>query len=112
MVFRDLRMNRLEGCNPRSQARKVNTMLDMSQCDPPVNSPDCEQPVQSQGISRAQKPTHVVLNWRGGGTQTVQDFIGYDVVFAYVMSEGMIGIRNGDAVVLYPVHWSHSWGRA
>ncbi len=77
-----------------------------------VNAPPCEQSVQAQGITQARKPTHLVLHWRGGGAPTVQDFIGHDVVFAYVMSEGMVGIRQGDTVILYPVHWSHSWGRA
>jgi len=30
-----------------------------------------------------------------------------------VMAEGMIGLRDGDSVILYALHWSQSvWGRA
>lgn len=78
-----------------------------------VNPPPCEQPVDNLGISPRRKPTHLVLRWRGGGQPTVQEFLGHDVTFAYVMSEGMAGIRDGDAIILYAVHWTAAlWGRA
>lgn len=87
-------------------------MLVMEQSEGAVKPQVCEQPVEKPGITPRKTPTHLVLHWRGGGAPTVQEFIGHDVTFAYVMSEGMNGIRDGDAVILYPVHWSHSWGRA
>ncbi len=54
----------------------------------------------------------MVLRWRGGGAPTVQDFLGHDVTFAYVMSEHMMGLREGDTIALYALHWSYGWGHA
>jgi hypothetical protein len=113
MVFRDLDLDRLEGCNPRSQARKVNAMLDMSQCDEGVKPIVCEQHGDNHGTARGKLPTHLVVRWRGGSAPTVQPYAGHDVTFAFVMAEGMMGLRDGDAVILYALHWSQSgWGRA
>lgn len=85
----------------------------MEQFEGDCKSLVCEQPGESSGISSHRKPTHLVLRWRGGGQPTVQDFLGHDVTFAYVMSEGMAGIRDGDAIILYAVHWTAAlWGRA
>ena len=80
----------------------------------PVNPPShCEQTVHRSGITQAKLPTHMVIRWRGAGAPTVQEFVGHDVTFAYIMAEGMAGLRDGDTVILYAVHWSTAlWGRA
>ncbi len=79
----------------------------------PVNGVVCGQAVESHGITPAKPPAHLVIRWRGGGAPTVQPFMGHDITFAFVMAEGMMGLRDGDAVILYALHWSQSgWGRA
>jgi hypothetical protein len=106
---------RLEGFRKEKRAvllEKTNSEGLLQDEPSHVNSPSCGQPVEALGKTPQTPPTHLVLHWRGGGAPTVQEFLGHDVVFAYVMSEGMVGIRQGDAIILYPVHWSHSWGRA
>ncbi len=88
-------------------------MLDMTPSEEGVKPIVCEQPGESHGIIPAKPPAHLVIRWRGGGAPTVQPFMGHDITFAFVMAEGMIGLRDGDAVILYAVHWSAClWGRA
>lgn len=86
----------------------------LEQSTEPVNpSHSCEQPVEKVGTTPAKPPANLVIRWRGGGAPTVQPYVGHDVTFAFVMAEGMMGIRDGDTVTLYAVHWSAClWGRA
>ena len=77
-----------------------------------VNPHVCEQPGENLGTSRRKMPTHLMLRWRGADAPTVQDFVGHDVTFAYVLSEHMMGLREGDTIVLYALHWSYGWGHA
>ena len=88
----------------------------LDQTDAPVNPPQsCEQPVDNfveNTGSKQREPKHLVLRFAGGHEPAYQPFIGYDVVLAYIISENMVGIRNGDTVTLYAMHWSHGWGNA
>ena len=79
---------------------------------PPVNGVVCGHGVESHGITPVSAPSHLVIRWRGSAP-TVQPFVGHDVTFAFVMAEHMVGIRDGDAVILVACHWSAQvWGRA
>jgi len=80
--------------------------------DEPVKPhPPCEQPADKVGTASRKTPSHLVLRWRGVAP-TVQEFIGHDVTFAYVISEHMVGLREGDTVILTACHWSAQvWGR-
>jgi hypothetical protein len=70
--------------------------------------PPCEQPAENVGTAARKNPSHLVLRWRGVAP-TVQEFIGHDVTFAYVIS---VGLREGDTVILTACHWSAQvWGR-
>jgi hypothetical protein len=77
-----------------------------------VNPPPCEEVADNLGTKPRKNPSHLVLRWRGSGAPTVQEFIGHDVTFAYILSEHMMGLREGDTVVLYALHWSYGWGHA
>ena len=85
----------------------------LDQCNSPVNPPShCGTLGDNLGKAPVKNPTHLVLHWRGGGV-TTQEFIGHDVTMAYVLAEGMWGLRDGNAIVLYAMHWSSCiWGRA
>jgi hypothetical protein len=78
-----------------------------------VNPPSsCEQHVHISGTTPKSSPKHLVLRWRDSKAPTVQEFVGHDVTFAYILSEHMMGLREGDTVVLYALHWSYGWGHA
>jgi hypothetical protein len=78
------------------------------ECKPLV----CEQPGQDLGIKRKPDPTHVVWMHELSIT-SVQPFAGWDHVFACVMEGGLVGLREGNVIVLTPVHWSaQQWGRS
>jgi hypothetical protein len=85
----------------------------LEQHDEPVNpSPCCEQPVHEAGITHQPDPTHVV--WMHNcNVSTVQPFAGWDHMFACFMQHGLSGLREGNTIVLTPLHWSAvQWGRA
>jgi hypothetical protein len=85
----------------------------LEQHDRPVNPPPhCGQPGDGTGTTPKNSPKHLVIRWRGNSAPSVQEFIGHDVTFAYVLSEHMMGLREGDTVVLYALHWSYGWGHA
>ena len=88
----------------------------LDQTDAPVNPPSsCEQPVdnpvQNTG-GKPREPKHLVLRFAGGHEPITQPFLGHDITFAYIISENMLGIRDGDTVTLFAMHWSHGWGNA
>jgi hypothetical protein len=77
-----------------------------------VKARDCGQNGDGLGIPRHPDPTHLILKFKSGAP-AVMDWPGWDVVMAYVLQEYMHGVRDGNAVILTPAHWSATlWGRA
>lgn len=100
----------------RVAARRANlespmTML-LDQTADPVNSPPCEQPADNLGKTPRRDPARLVLRYGGRDGATVQPFLGHDVTFGFIMAQGAWGLREGDTIVLYSLHWSAPmWGR-
>lgn len=78
------------------------------ECKPLV----CGQPVDCLGIKHLPVPTKVVLRYRGGA-EVECDFIGWDVVYAWIATDGLWALRDGHRVILTDSHWGQQlWGRA
>lgn len=81
--------------------------------DPPVNpySP-CGHAGDRTGIKKLPPPTKVILRYRGGA-EVEMDFIGWDVVYAWIASDGLWALRDGHRVILCDSHWAAQlWGQA
>lgn len=83
-------------------------MLDMTRPTDGVKPPACEQVGDGAGTSR-KDPRHLVLVWRGGGAPSVAAWLCWDAAAAYMQTEHMAGLRNGDSVILYALNWQAQW---
>ena len=77
----------------------------MERFDGNVKPHVCEQPGDNAGITRRKDPTRLVLRLRGAGAPIVQDYAGPDNLMAWIIQDGMWGIRDGDVVTLYALDW-------
>ena len=79
------------------------------ECKPLV----CEQPGDKRLAFRPlPAPTKVILRYRGGA-EVETDFIGWDVVYAWIATDGLWALRDGHRVILSDSHWSQQlWGNA
>lgn len=85
----------------------------LDQTSPEVNSPPCEQPADNLGKTQRRDPARLVLRYGGRDGATVQPFLGHDVTFGFIMAQGAWGLREGDTIVLYSLHWAAPmWGQA
>ena len=73
----------------------------------------CEQPGDKRLAFRPlPPPTKVVLRYRGGA-EVETDFIGWDVVYAWISSDGLWAMRDRHRVILCDSHWAAQlWGQA
>lgn len=78
------------------------------------NPPPCGQPGSKVGTIVEKRPEPTVLEIRHvGGAITEMPWMGWDVVYAFICTEGLVGIRHGGRVILAAPHWSVTvWGRA
>lgn len=76
--------------------------------------PSCGEPGDSLGATVEKRPEPTVLEIRhAGGAITEMPWMGWDVVYAFICTEGLVGIRHGNRVILAAPHWSATvWGRA
>jgi hypothetical protein len=85
----------------------------MERFDDDVKPSVCEQLGDKPGITRRQDPSRLVLRLRGQGAPIVQDYAGPENLMAWVIQEGMMGLRDGDVITLYALDWrAQGWGRA
>ena len=92
--------------------KKVDAMLDMTRPKDGVKPPTCEHRGESLGIKRLPPPTKVLLRYRSGA-EVETDFIGWDVVYAWIATDGLWALRDKHRVILTDSHWaSQLWGNA
>jgi hypothetical protein len=86
-------------------------MLHMTHPEEAVKPKPCERHGENVGITPLSPPTKVLMRYRAGA-EVEMDFIGWDVVFAWVMQDGMTAIRDGHRVILTDSYWAAQiWGR-